>query len=223
MRLLLAEDEVEMSRALVAVLEHSGYEVDAVYNGLEAIKKAKSGACSCVIFDIMMPKLDGMEAIREIRSSGDTTPVIFLTAKAEIDDRIAGLDAGADDYLTKPFAMGELLARVRSMTRRQESYTPKVLHYGNVSFDVDQHEVKSDNTIRLGGKEAKLMEFFMLNPGKELSTDEIYQRVFFDEKTKDVVWMYINYLRGTLDSIAADIEILGEKDGSFQIVKRRED
>ncbi len=223
MRLLLAEDEVEMSRALVAVLEHSGYEVDAVYNGLEAIKKAKSGVYSCMIFDIMMPKLDGMEAIREIRSSGDTTPVIFLTAKAEIDDRIAGLDAGADDYLTKPFAMGELLARVRSMTRRQESYTPKVLHYGNVSFDVDQHEVKSDNTIRLGGKEAKLMEFFMLNPGKELSTDEIYQRVFFDEKTKDVVWMYINYLRGTLDSIAADIEILGEKDGSFQIVKRRED
>ena len=223
MRLLLAEDEVEMSRALVAVLEHSGYEVDAVYNGLEAVQKAKSGVYSCMIFDIMMPKLDGMEAIREIRSSGDTTPVIFLTAKAEIDDRIAGLDAGADDYLTKPFAMGELLARVRSMTRRQESYTPKVLQYGNVSFDVDQHEVKSDNTIRLGGKEAKLMEFFMLNPGKELSTDEIYQRVFFDEKTKDVVWMYINYLRGTLDSIAADIEILGEKDGSFQIVKRRED
>lgn len=223
MRLLLAEDEVEMSRALVAVLEHSGYEVDAVYNGLEAVQKAKSGVYSCMIFDIMMPKLDGMEAIREIRSSGDTTPVIFLTAKAEIDDRIAGLDAGADDYLTKPFAMGELLARVRSMTRRQESYTPKVLQYGNVSFDVDQHEVKSGNTIRLGGKEAKLMEFFMLNPGKELSTDEIYQRVFLDEKTKDVVWMYINYLRGTLDSIAADIEILGEKDGSFQIVKRRED
>ena len=118
MRLLLAEDEKEMSAALVAILTHSGYEVDAVYDGQAAVDKALSQSYDCMIFDIMMPKKDGVQALKEIREKGNMTPVIMLTAKAEIDDRITGLDAGADDYLTKPFAMGELLARLRSLTRR---------------------------------------------------------------------------------------------------------
>ena len=123
MRLLLAEDEKEMSAALVAILTHSGYEVDAVYDGQAAVDKALSQSYDCMIFDIMMPKKDGVQALKEIREKGNMTPVIMLTAKAEIDDRITGLDAGADDYLTKPFAMGELLARLLSDAAVDGLYT----------------------------------------------------------------------------------------------------
>ena len=132
MRLLLAEDEKEMSAALVAILTHSGYEVDAVYDGQAAVDKALVQSYDCMILDIMMPKKDGVQALQEIREKGDMTPVLMLTAKAEVDDRITGLDAGADDYLTKPFAMGELLARLRSLTRRSQSFTPAKLHVGAV-------------------------------------------------------------------------------------------
>ena len=119
MKILIAEDEKAMSDALAAVLKHFGYEVDAVYDGLAATEKARENSYSCMIFDIMMPKIDGIEALKRIRDSGDMTPVIMLTAKSEVEDRIMGLDAGADDYLAKPFAMGELLARIRSMTQRK--------------------------------------------------------------------------------------------------------
>ena len=149
MKILLAEDETDLARALVAVLNHSGYEVDAVEDGEEAVKKAKEEAYDCMIFDIMMPKKDGIGALREIRATGDVTPVIFLTAKSEVDDRIAGLDAGADDYLTKPFAMGELLARIRSMTRRAGAFTPTKLSFGKVSLDIEEQELVFENSIRL--------------------------------------------------------------------------
>ena len=141
MRLLLAEDEKEMSAALSAILTHSGYDVDAVYDGQAAVEKALSQSYDCMIFDIMMPKKDGVQALKEIRDKGNMTPVIMLTAKAEIDDRITGLDAGADDYLTKPFAMGELLARLRSLTRRSTSYAPSKLTVGNVELDVEEQEL----------------------------------------------------------------------------------
>lgn len=127
MKILIAEDEKAMSDALAAVLKHFGYEVDAVYDGLAATEKARENSYSCIIFDIMMPKIDGIEALKRIRDSGDMTPVIMLTAKSEVGDRIMGLDAGADDYLAKPFAMGELLARIRSMTRRMGEFTPTKL------------------------------------------------------------------------------------------------
>ena len=141
MRILLAEDEKELSRALTAILEHSKYAVDAVYDGLAAVESAENNAYDAMIFDIMMPKLDGIEALKQIRSHGNFTPVLLLTAKAEISDRIVGLDAGADDYLTKPFAMGELLARIRSMTRRAGDYTPKKLRVGSVTLDTEQQEL----------------------------------------------------------------------------------
>ena len=170
MRLLLAEDEKEMSAALSAILTHSGYDVDAVYDGQAAVEKALSQSYDCMIFDIMMPKKDGVQALKEIRDKGNMTPVIMLTAKAEIDDRITGLDAGADDYLTKPFAMGELLARMRSLTRRSTSYAPSKLTVGNVELDVEEQELACRNSIRLANKETKLMKFFMANAGKTLST-----------------------------------------------------
>ncbi len=217
MKLLLAEDEKAMSMALVAVLEHSGYEVDAVYDGMAAVEKGRSNTYDCMIFDIMMPKLDGIGALKELRSSGDTTPVIMLTAKAEVDDRITGLDAGADDYLTKPFAMAELLARIRSMTRRSTTFTPSKLAAGHVELDVEEQELSCKNAIRLANKETKLMKFFMLNMGKSLSTEAIFAHVWKDEEdvTEDIVWIYVSYLREKLTSIQADIQIIGEKNGTF--------
>lgn len=217
MKILLAEDEKAMSMALVAVLKHSGYEVDAVYDGMAAVEKGRSDTYDCMIFDIMMPKLDGIGALKELRRSGDTTPVIMLTAKAEVDDRITGLDAGADDYLTKPFAMAELLARIRSMTRRSTSFTPSKLTAGNVELDVEEQELSCKNAIRLASKETKLMKFFILNMGKSLSTEAIFSHVWKDEDdvTEDIVWIYVSYLREKLTAIQADIQIIGEKNGDF--------
>ena len=219
MEILLAEDEKDLSRALVAVLQHNGYTVDAVYDGEAAVEAARAGAYDCMIFDIMMPKMDGITALGHIREAGDTTPVLFLTAKAEMDDKVTGLDAGADDYLTKPFAMVELLARIRSLTRRKSDYTPKKLTFGSVTLDVSGQELVSENSVRLAGMEASLMEFFMKNTNKSLSTEEIYSHVWNEEEAgPDIVWIYISYLRNKLRSIAADIEIRGEKDGEFMLV-----
>ena len=219
MKLLLAEDEKQLSRALTAILEHSGYEVDAVYDGEAAVKKAAEDAYDCMVFDIMMPKKDGVEALREIRATGDVTPIIMLTAKTEISDRITGLDAGADDYLTKPFAMGELLARIRSMTRRSNAFTPKQLSFGSVSLNLSEQELTGKSSIRLAGKESKLMEFFLQNPTKNLSTEDILQRVWGDEPATDpkIVWIYVSYLRHKLEAVAADVRIDGEEGGSFSL------
>jgi len=216
MNILLAEDEKDLSRALVAVLEHKGYKVTPVYDGEAAVEEAKSGAFDCMVLDIMMPKMDGITALTIMRESGDTTPVLMLTAKSEMNDKVAGLDAGADDYLTKPFVMVELLARIRSLTRRSGEYTPKKLSFGSVTLDISGQELISENSVRLAGMEANLMEFLMMNPNKSFTTEEIFSRVWKDaEEGPDVVWIYISYLRNKLRSIVADVEINGEKGGSF--------
>lgn len=217
MKLLLAEDERDMSAALVAILQHSGYDVDAVYDGQAALEKGQNNTYDCMIFDIMMPKRSGLEVVKELRDGGDVTPVIMLTAKAEIDDRITGLDAGADDYLTKPFAMGELLARIRSMTRRNNTFTPSKVVAGHVELDVEEQSLACKNSIRLANKEAKLMKFFMLNTGKPLTTDILFAHVWQDEDDVDasIVWIYVSYLREKLEAIDADIEIIGEKGKEF--------
>lgn len=225
MKILLAEDEKAMSMALVAVLEHSGYEVDAVYDGIAAVEKGNSGAYDCMIFDIMMPKLDGIGALKKLRGSGDTTPVIMLTAKAEVDDRIVGLDAGADDYLTKPFAMGELLARIRSMTRRSgTSFTPDVLSAGSVELNIEEQALSCHSSVRLGNKETRLMKLFMLNIGKELTTDTIFSRIWKDEGevNEEIVWIYVSYLREKLEAIQADIRIVGEKGQTFSLIAEKQ-
>ncbi len=220
MNILLAEDEKDLSRALSAILTHNKYTVTAVYNGRDAVDKALEGTYDCMIFDIMMPIMDGITALKKIRKEGINTPVLFLTAKSEMDDKVAGLDAGADDYLTKPFAMVELLARIRSLTRRNADYAPKEFKYGNVVLDKTNQELKSENTVRLAPQEAKLMEFLMVNGGKELDTDEIFANVWKDEQDVDisVVWLYISYLRNKLKAIDADIEIIGEENTSFTLV-----
>ncbi len=220
MRLLLAEDEKDLSRALTAVLTHSGYETDAAFDGVEALEFLEKNDYDAIIMDIMMPRMDGIEALTKIRENGDYTPVLLLTAKAEVDDRVTGLDAGADDYLTKPFAIKELLARVKSMTRRNESYSSmKSLRVGSVTLNTEKQEVSSENSISLALKETKLLEFFMLNAEKELSTERIFDHVWKndEESNRDVVWVYVSFLRSKLQAINADIDIAGEKDGSYTL------
>ncbi len=218
-KILLAEDEKELQKAEVTVLELSGYEVDAVNNGKEAVEAAKTNIYDCMVIDIMMPVMDGIEALTAIRASGNVTPVILLTAKSEVDDRITGLDAGADDYLTKPFAMKELLARIRSMTRRKETYTPTKLTIGNVTLNTEQQEISVENAIRLANKESKLMAFLMLNTGKDISTLEILNHVWQGDSEADteIVWIYISYLRKKLESIDADVVIIGEKNQNYTL------
>ena len=220
MNLLLAEDEKDLSRALVAVLEHSGYTVTPVYDGEAAVEAAKSSAFDCMIFDIMMPKMDGITALGIIRSSGDTTPVLLLTAKAEVDDRVNGLDAGADDYLTKPFAMKELLARVRSMTRRRNEYSGNELTFGDLTLNAGQLELVSANSVRLSGKECDLMQLLILNAGRELHTDYLLEQVWENEQDaqSDTVWLYISYLRNKLRAVDSGARIVGEKGESFIII-----
>lgn len=210
MRILLAEDEQELSRALTAILKHSHYEVDAVYDGEDALAYGLAENYDGIILDIMMPKRDGLEVLKELRGQGVTTPVLFLTAKSEIADRIQGLDIGADDYLTKPFAMGELLARVRAMTRRRDAFQPQVLTLGNVTLDRGTFELKSPAAaIRLGSKEFQMLEMLMLNAGRVISAEQFIERIWgYDaEAEANVVWVYISYLRKKLQALSADVEI----------------
>lgn len=229
LKILLAEDEKDLSNALVAVLSHSGYDVTAVFDGEAAETAAHENAFDCFIFDIMMPKKDGVTALTEIRKSGDMTPALFLTAKAEMDDKVTGLDAGADDYLTKPFAMAELMARIRSMTRRRETYNGSKIVFGSVTLNLSEQELKSENSVRLASKESKLMELFMRSPGKAFTTDEIYQKVWKDEKEdkedkedSGVVWVYVSYLRTKLSSIDANLRITGNQGESYMLIKTDE-
>lgn len=222
MRLLLAEDEKEMSAAVEAVLKYSGYKVDCVFDGLAALDMAQKNAYDCLIFDIMMPKMTGVEALKILRQNGDVTPIIMLTAKTEIDDRINSLDAGADDYLMKPFSMGELLARIRSIIRRTSSFSPSILSVASVKLDIEEQTLSCKNSIGLNGKETKLMKLFMLNENKYLSTKDLFSHIWVEEKeiNEEIVWIYISYLRQKLESVNADIQILGEKGESFVLTKK---
>ncbi|MDD3173786.1 MAG: response regulator transcription factor, partial [Herbinix sp.] len=153
MRILLAEDEKELSNALVAILKHSNYSVDLVYNGADALDYGLSENYDVIILDIMMPKMNGLEVLEKLRESGIHVPILMLTAKSQIEDRIQGLDKGADDYLSKPFAMGELLARVRAMSRRKSEFTPNLIVVGNISLNKENNELSNNkSSLRLGNK-----------------------------------------------------------------------
>lgn len=224
MRLLLAEDEKDMADVLLAIFKHQGFEADWAENGAIAVDLAQKKNYDCMIFDIMMPVKDGITALKELREAGDVTPVIMLTAKSEVDDRITGLDSGADDYLTKPFAIGELLARIRSLTRRNKDFTPTILSTGSTSLDTEEQELSAHNSIRLSGKETKLMKLFMLNENKELSTSYLFQKIWSGEEGVDesVVWIYISYLREKLSAINSDLSIFGEEGQSFRLALRED-
>lgn len=210
MRILLAEDEKEMSNALVAILKHNNYSVDAVYNGADALDYGLTENYDVIILDIMMPKMNGLEVLQKLRENGIHTPILMLTAKSQIEDRIQGLDLGADDYLSKPFAMGELLARVRAMSRRKSEFTPNRIEVGNISLNKENFELSNKvSSLRLGNKEFQMMEMLMSNPKRLISTEQFMERIWgYDAEAEiNVVWVYISYLRKKLVSLDANIKI----------------
>lgn len=223
MKILVAEDEIQMNRVLTTALTHEGYDVDSVYDGQAAIDMANENAYDVMVMDIMMPVKSGIEAVQKIRRAGNQSHIIMLTAMAEVDDRVTGLDAGADDYLTKPFSLKELLARLRSMSRRVDTnFTSNILTVGTVTLNVGEQELVSQNTIRLAGKESKMLEFFMLNAGKKLSTDQIFNHVWANDKDapeidNGYVFIYVSYLRQKLKSIGANVVIEGEEMGDYEL------
>ena len=221
MKILVAEDEPQLLRVLTVAMEHAGYDVDPVDNGLNAVEHAKENSYDVIMLDIMMPVMDGITALKKIRESGDKTYILMLTAKAEVDDRVTGLDSGADDYLTKPFSLKELLARLRSKERREDDFTPNKLELGDVTLNVSKQELVSHNSIRLSGTETQLMNYFLLNQNKELSTEELLNHVWKNDidANADVVWIYISYLRQKLKSIQSSVRIEGDKGGSYKLVK----
>lgn len=222
MKILLAEDEIALSRAYATALEMQGYEVVQAFDGERALELANSEIFDMMIFDIMMPKKSGLEVIKELRASGNTTYVIMLTAMSEVDDKISGLDIGADEYLTKPILLKELVARIRSLERRIDtSFNENVLTFGSVKLNVAEQELSAKNSIILAGKETKLMEVLMKNKNKKLSTEYIYNHVWSkdDECDAGYVWIYISYLKQKLKAINANIEIMGEENREFELVE----
>ena len=210
MRILVAEDEATIAKALKVLLEKSKYSVDVVYDGAEAYDYISQINYDVLILDIMMPKMDGIELLRRIRADGVTTPALLLTAKSEIDDRVAGLDAGADDYLPKPFATSELLARVRALGRRSAAYAPSVLSLGRTNLDCGKYVLScGEKDVVLNNKEFQLMELFLRHPRQVFSSDHLMEKVWgLDAEAEiDVIWTYIGFLRKKLRQIGADIEI----------------
>lgn len=210
MRILIAEDEVTIARALKVMLEKNKYTVDMVHNGNDALDYIQAASYDALVLDIMMPGKDGIEVLKAARASGNTTPALFLTAKAEIADRVAGLDAGADDYLPKPFAASEFLARVRALVRRSSAYAPAALRLGNATLDRSRYLLKTDSDeIRLNNKEYQLMELFFRHPRQVFSSEHLMENIWGldSEAEMDVVWTYISFLRKKLKQVGANIEI----------------
>ena len=210
MKLLLAEDEFAMADAVEDILTYHNYIIDSVDNGIDALHYARSEHYDGIILDIMMPGKDGLTVLKELRHLGIHTPVLLLTAKSDVADRIEGLDLGADDYLPKPFVMEELLARVRAMLRRREEYTPDVLRCGNISLSLANKTLSGpEKSLLLSKLEYQLMELLMLNQGQYFSSQKILERVWgYDTEAElGVVWVYISYLRKKLSELKADAEI----------------
>lgn len=220
MKLLYAEDEISMSEAVVDILTYHKYTVDAVYDGKEALDYARTEKYDGIILDIMMPGMDGTEVLRTLRREGCTTPVLLLTAKGEIEDRILGLDLGADDYLPKPFAMGELIARVRAMLRRKENFTPDVLRCGNLSLNIQNAELRCGEQFFILPKlEYQLMELLMLNQGIFLSSEDLLVRVwgYNTEAELGIVWVYLSYLRKRLTALNANVVIRARRNVGYTL------
>ncbi len=223
MRLLYAEDEKSLARAVSTILVKNNYSVDVVYDGESALDYLSTENYDGAILDVMMPKLDGIEVLRRMRRSGDSTPVLLLTARAEIDDRVAGLDSGANDYLTKPFDMKELLARIRAMTRVLSVQPDKTLTFGKVTLDCASYDLSGPGGgTKLAGKEFQMMEMLMRNPRKLVSTETFMDRIWgYDSEAElNIVWVYISTLRKKLKGIDADIEIKAQRGVGYYLEVR---
>ena len=210
MRILVAEDEIDLADGLCAILKGNKYSVDVVYDGEEALTYLEAENYDAVVLDIMMPKVDGITVLKTIREQGNSIPVIMLTAKSELDDKIVGLDSGADDYLTKPFEVKELLARLRAITRRKENVTDNVLTFGNITLNRTTFELSSaKDNYKLTNKEFQMLEMLMSTPSNIISADTFMDKIWGYDTDSDisVVWVYISYLRKKLAKLEADVEI----------------
>ncbi len=220
MRLLLCEDEKELSNALVKILKYHHYAVDAVYDGEEALGYLEAENYDAVILDIMMPKIDGLSVLKNIREKGNFVPVLLLTAKTQVDDKVMGLDLGANDYLTKPFDMKELLARIRSITRNSTDSATSVLSAGNVNLNRKTFELYTEkNALKLAGKEFQILEMLMINKGHVISTERFFEKVWgYDSEAEiNVVWVYISYLRKKLALLDANVKIKAMRNTGYSL------
>jgi len=220
MRILLAEDERSLSRAVIALLEKNNYSADAVYDGAEALEYLAAENYDAVILDIMMPKMDGLTVLRKLRERGIRIPVLLLTAKSEVEDKVLGLDTGANDYLTKPFATAELLARIRAMTRTQTAQADSRLSVGNVVLDQATFELSAPGgSFRLANKEYQMIELLMRNPRQVIPTERFLEKIWgYDSDVEvNVVWVYISYLRKKLTAMHANIQIKATRNTGYSL------
>lgn len=220
MRILLAEDEGSLARAVKALLERNNYSVDAVGDGQEALDYLAAGNYDAAILDIMMPRVDGLTVLRTLRRQGDPIPVLLLTARAEVDDKVTGLDAGANDYLTKPFATAELLARLRAMTRSQPAQAGNLLTMGNIALDRGSFVLSGPGgSFRLANREYQMMELLLQNPRQLIPSQRFLERIWgYDSDVElNVVWVYISYLRKKLGALRANIHIRAVRNGGYAL------
>lgn len=220
MRILLAEDEKSLSRAIIALLEKNNYSADAVYNGREALEYLNAENYDAVILDIMMPEMDGLTVLQKLRESGNRIPVLMLTARSEVEDKVLGLDTGANDYLTKPFATAELLARIRAMTRSQTSQVSNQLTFGNITLDQTSFELSSKSgSFRLANKEFQMIELLLRNPRQLIPTERFLEKIWgYDSDVElNVVWVYISYLRKKLTALQANIQIRATRNTGYSL------
>jgi len=220
MRLLFAEDEKSLSRAVCAILKKNNYSVDTVYNGADALDYLATENYDGVILDVMMPKVDGFTVLKRMREAGDKTPVLMLTARSEIDDKVFGLDSGANDYLTKPFDTKELLARIRVMTRQTDVQTDTRLCVGNLTLDSATYDLVGPNgQFKLAGKEFQMLELLMRSPKRLISTDAFMDRIWgYDSEAElNVVWVYVSYLRKKLDAVGANVKIKAQRGAGYYL------
>lgn len=220
MRLLLAEDERSLAKAVAAILEKNNYSVDTVYDGETVLEYLETGNYDGAILDIMMPKMDGITVLKKIRECGNLMPILMLTAKSEVDDKVLGLDSGANDYLTKPFSTKELLARIRAMTRTQMAHPDSQLKMGNITLDRASFEVSSPTgNFRLANKEFQMLELLMANPRHLISTERFMEKIWgYDSEAEiNVVWVYISYLRKKLTALNATIRIKVARNAGYSL------
>lgn len=223
MRILLAEDEAPLAKAILKLLAHSHYSADAVYDGADALAYLTSGHYDAAILDIMMPKLDGVSVLQRIRAQGSNIPVLLLTAKSEVADKVLGLDSGANYYLTKPFAAAELLAAIRAITRGT-SAADSTLSFGNITLDRSTFELSSPSgSLRLANKEFQMIELLLQNPRHIISTERFIEKIwgFEDETESSVIWVYISYLRKKLTALNADIELRSHRNAGYSLEERQ--
>lgn len=220
MRVLIAEDEFELAKGLKFLLEKNKFSVDVVHDGAAALECFGTGSYDVIVLDIMMPKVDGLKVLKTIRRTGSGVPILMLTAKGEVEDRVQGLEAGADDYLPKPFATREFIARVKALSRRNEGYTGQFLTFGNVNLDCSRYELTcGPHSVKLNNKEFQLMELFMRHPHFVFSTSHLMDKIWGQDSEADmnVVWTYVGFIRKKLKQVQAGIEIRTARGAGYSL------